>query len=169
VRRAEGQYRGASMLTMYTYTIPTPASVWIFILVLLAIFIIVFIIVFAPIQFFRIIVTRNYIKAYSPILYHVEITRDKVAGIYIVDLDKHSEYKPVSRLFGTGLLGYKQGWFTLANGAKAFLAVSGKRAVVFKLVDNTYVILTPSNIDDFIEKLRMLGWINETRDEELIR
>ena len=94
-------------------------------------------------------------------MFKITVNKEDVTNITIVDLSEHPELKPTLRTFGAGLPGYKLGWFRLANGAKAYLAVSSDKAVVIKLKDDTLVILTPKNIDEFIDRLRELGWIRD--------
>ncbi len=143
----------------YVYGIPIPSSVWVFIGIIAIIVFIVLFITVIPIISFSIRVSRGQIRCSSLVMYNVVVDKDSVAGITVVKLSEHPELKPVVRTFGAGLPGYRLGWFTLANGGKAFLAVSMDRAVVIKLKDGSYVILSPSDIDSFLERLRELGWI----------
>jgi len=147
----------------YVFTLPMPSSVLIFIGILVAIFVIVAILLVVPIAKFSIKVTGNKIVASSPIMYKVTIDRNNVASIEIVDLKKEPGLKPRIRTFGIGLPGYKLGWFKLANGAKAFLAVTSNNneAVVIKLLNGTYVILSPKNFTGFINTLKGLEWIGK--------
>jgi len=94
-------------------------------------------------------------------MFKITVNKEDVINITIVDLREHPELKPTLRTFGAGLPGYKLGWFRLANGAKAFLAISSDKTVIIKLKDNTLVILTPKNIDKFIDRLRELEWIKD--------
>ena len=86
-----------------------------------------------------------------------------VVDIGVVDLREYSDLKPVTRTSGTGLPEYKLGWFRVANGAKAFLSVSPDRAVFIKLRDKRYVILIPGDIDEFVDRMKELGWIAGTQ------
>jgi len=56
------------------------------------------------------------------------------------------------------LPGYSLGWFELSKGAKASCAISSDRAVVFKLRSGAYLILTPSDVANFVSTLERLGW-----------
>jgi len=94
-------------------------------------------------------------------MFKITVNKEDVTNITIVDLSKHPELKPTIRTFGAGLPGYKLGWFRLANRAKAFSAVSSDKAVVIKLKDDTYVILTQEYINEFINRLRELEWIKD--------
>ncbi len=143
----------------YVYGIPIPTSVWVFIGIVAVIVFIVLFITVVPIITFSIRVSRDQIRCSTLVMYRVTVKRDDVANITVVDLKEHPELKPVVRTFGAGLPGYKLGWFTLANGERAFLAVSSDRAVVIRFKDGSYVILTPSDMDGFLEKLRELGWM----------
>jgi len=143
----------------YVFRIPIPSSVWIIIGIIAAIVLIILFITIIPIITFSITISRDRIRCSSLIMYRATVDRDDVANITIVDLKEHPELKPRIRTFGTGLPGYSLGWFKLANGAKAFLAVSSDKAVVIELRDGTYVILTPKNMDEFVKSLRELGWV----------
>jgi len=145
----------------YEFRIPIPSSVWIFLAIIIVIVFLVLLLTIIPIIGFSITLTRDQLKASSPIMFKITVNKEDVTNITIVDLSEHPELKPTMRTFGAGLPGYKLGWFRLANGAKAFLAVSSDKAVVIKLKDDTLVILTPKNIDEFINRLRELGWIRD--------
>ncbi len=145
---------------MQVFTLSVPTSVWIIVGVIAAALAVVTVIIVLPIAKFTIVVSSSYIRAYSPIMFKVNVERSQVAHVSVVNLEKAAYLKPTIRLFGVGLPGYKLGWFKLANGAKAFLAVtSSGEAVVIELRDGTYVILTPKDFEDFVEALRINGWM----------
>ncbi len=141
------------------FSIPIPLSVWIVLAVIALVVAVILLLAILPIVTFRITVSRDTIKASSLIMYSITVKREDIENISIIDLSKHPELKPTVRTFGTGLPGYGLGWFKLANGAKAFLAVSTDKAVVIRLNDGTYVILTPKNMDEFVSTLKKYGWI----------
>ncbi len=144
----------------YVFHLSIPLSAWIVLLIILIILIIVALIIFIPILTFSIRVNEHTIKASSLFSYKITIRKEDVETIYVTDLSKHPELKPKIRTFGTGLPGLDLGWFTLENGSKAFLAlISNKEAIVIKLKDGTYIILSPQNIQNFINVLKQLGWI----------
>jgi len=144
----------------HTFTIPVPSSVWWVIGVLIAVFIVVLVLVVLPIVKFTVTLTSEHLTAYSPVMIKVTVRKSDVVGIKVVNLSEHPELKPTIRTFGVGLPGYKLGWFKLANGARAFLAVtSSSKAVVMELKDGTYVIITPKDLSEFLTALKELGWI----------
>jgi len=144
---------------MQVFTIPVPASVWIFVAVVAAILVVVFLLLVLPVAGFRVYVYEDHIEASSPIMYRVVIRRSDVEAVSVVNLSEAQHLKPRARLFGTSIFGYSLGWFRLADGSKAFLAVSVDRAVAIRLRDGSYVIITPSDFDGFLAALRSFGWI----------
>ena len=58
-----------------------------------------------------------------------------------VDLEVDSELEPVVRTNGTGLPGYKAGWFRLSNGEKALLFVTDQSRVAYVPTRAGYSIL----------------------------
>ena len=144
----------------YVFHLSIPLSAWIVLLIILFILIVVALIIFIPILTFNIRVSEHSIKASSLFSYKIIVNKEDVETIYVTDLSKHPELKPKIRTFGTGLPGLSLGWFTLENGSKAFLAItSNKEAVVIRLKDGTYVILSPQNFQEFVNVLKQLGWI----------
>jgi len=144
---------------MHVFTIPVPASVWIFVSIVAAILVAVFLLLVLPVAGFRVYVYEDRIEASSPIMYRVVIRRSDVESISVVNLSEAQHLKPRVRLFGTSIFGYSLGWFRLADGTKAFLAVSADRAVAIKLRDGSYVIITPSDFNGFLAALKSFGWI----------
>ena len=144
----------------YVFHLSIPLSAWIILLLILIVLFIIALIIFIPIITFSIRVNENTIKASSLFSYKITVRKEDVENICVVDLSKHPELRPKIRTFGTGLPGLNLGWFTLENGAKAFLAITNnKQAVVIKLKDGTYVILSPKNFQEFVNTLKQLGWI----------
>ena len=72
-----------------------------------------------------------------------------------VNIDESSEYRPARRTLGTGLPGYRAGWFRLRNGEKALLYVTDPTRIVYIPTRAGYaVMLTPSDPDGFLKALR---------------
>ena len=142
-----------------TFAIPIPTSVWIFLVALVAILAVIILITIIPIVALKIEVKDSEIVISAPPLLKYSFKRNEIVSINTIDLSEHEEYKPTLREFGIGIPGYRIGWFKLANGAKAFLAVSSNEAVVFKLKNGTYVIITPKDVGNFLNTLRKLEWI----------
>ncbi|HTQ03677.1 MAG TPA: PH domain-containing protein [Polyangiaceae bacterium] len=79
-------------------------------------------------------------------------------GIRIVDLERESGLRPVRRLLGTGLPGYRAGWFRLANGEKALLYVTDESNVVYvPTTENYCVLVSATDPQRFAEQLRQIA------------
>jgi hypothetical protein len=65
--------------------------------------------------------------------------------------------RPIIRTFGTGLPGYRAGWFRLANGEKALLYLTDRRnAVYVSTTDGYSILLSPGDPDAFLTAIRSL-------------
>ena len=72
-----------------------------------------------------------------------------------VDLNTAADLRPVRRTFGTGLPGYRSGWFRLANGDTALLYVTdGRKAVYIPTTAGFSLLLSPDDPDGFLAALR---------------
>jgi len=141
-----------------SFTIPTPQSVLVVIILIAIILIAVLTVVVLPVYLLRINVSSEEVVVKAPPMYSFSAKRGEVVEVFVADLNLRSDLKPSLRTWGHGLPGYSLGWFKLKNGAKAFCAISSDVAVVFKLSDSKYLLLTPSNLTDFVSKLERLGW-----------
>lgn len=75
-----------------------------------------------------------------------------------VDLNEAWEYQPRRRTFGTGLPGYRAGWFRLRNGERALLYVTDPAKVVYVPTRAGYsVMLTPRDPDGFLSAIRAVA------------
>jgi len=76
-------------------------------------------------------------------LYGRTISYDRLltADARVVDLRGEPSLAPVSRRVGTGLPGYRAGWFRLRNGQKALVYVTDMTRVVFIPTRENYAIL----------------------------
>ena len=75
-----------------------------------------------------------------------------------VDFAAAPELRPAWRTMGTGLPGYRSGWFRLRNGEKALLYMTDtSRAVRVPTTEGYSVLLTPSEPDRFLSALRGLS------------
>ncbi len=71
------------------------------------------------------------------------------------DLTHDPEHQLAFRTNGTGLPGYKGGWFQLKNGQKALVFVTDPHRVVYIPVRAGYVLLlSVSNGDQFLDALK---------------
>lgn len=75
-----------------------------------------------------------------------------------VSVSPGSELMPTRRTMGTGLPGYRSGWFRLRNGEKALVYLTdASRAVYVPTTAGYGVLLSPANPDEFVAALRGLG------------
>jgi hypothetical protein len=72
-----------------------------------------------------------------------------------VDFAAAPELMPARRTMGTGLPGYRSGWFRLRNGEKALLYLTDmSRAVYLPTTEGYSVLLSPAEPDQFLSALR---------------
>ena len=83
-----------------------------------------------------------------------ELLTDSVQRVDI----SYGGLRPVSRVGGTSLPGYRSGWFQLSNGSKALLYVTDPEKVVYIPTRAGYsVLLSVADADRFVAELRKLG------------
>ena len=72
-----------------------------------------------------------------------------------LDLATTPELTPGRRTMGTGLPGYRSGWFRLRNGDRALLYLTDQtRAVYVPTTEDYSVLLSPTDPDAFLAALR---------------
>lgn len=75
-----------------------------------------------------------------------------------MDLTQNREYQPRWRTFGTGLPGYRAGWFRLRNREKALLYVTdASRVVYIPTTDNYSVLVSVAESERFLQTLRTIS------------
>src|SRR5262245_46212575 len=75
-----------------------------------------------------------------------------------VSVDAGSEYQPRRRTIGTGLPGYRAGWFRLRNGEKALLYLTDPTKAVYIPTRAGYaVLLSPTDPDGFLSAIRAVA------------
>jgi hypothetical protein len=75
-----------------------------------------------------------------------------------VDFKAMPELTPVRRTMGTGLPGYRAGWFRLKNGERALVYLTDDtRAVHIPTTAGYNVLLSPQEPDRFLAALRDVG------------
>jgi hypothetical protein len=75
-----------------------------------------------------------------------------------VDLRNTPALQPRRRTFGTGLPGYRSGWFRLANGETALLYLTDYDRAVYIPTDQGYSLLvSPADPDGFVDAVRRMG------------
>lgn len=92
-------------------------------------------------------------------LYGRSIPRDQLlpAEARIVDMKEEQGLRPALRTFGTGLPGYGEGWFRLANREKALLFfTSAPRAVYLPTRKGYKLLLSVDRPEEFLEEARRL-------------
>lgn len=89
-------------------------------------------------------------------LYGRLIPADQLRGLAArrVDFDANPELRPQRRTMGTGLPGYRAGWFRLRNGEKALLYLTDASHAVYIPTNAGYsVLLSPAEPDAFLAAL----------------
>jgi hypothetical protein len=80
------------------------------------------------------------------------------AAARIVDLEREPELAPKWRTFGTGLPGYRAGWFRLRNGEKALLSLTDThRAVYVPTREGFVLLLSPAEPERFLKALQAVA------------
>ena len=75
-----------------------------------------------------------------------------------IDFDASPDLRPRRRTMGTGLPGYRSGWFRLQNGESALVYLTDStRAVYIPTSEGYSVLVTPSDPDAFLAAVRRLG------------
>jgi hypothetical protein len=76
----------------------------------------------------------------------------------VVDLDEHTELKPMLKTNGTALPGLKSGWFRLRNRRKSLVAIAGGRRVLHLPTTAGYdLLLQPRQPQALLQRLRELA------------
>ncbi len=76
----------------------------------------------------------------------------------IIDLDREKDFAPKWRTMGTGLPGYKAGWFRLRNGEKALLSLTEThRAVYVPTREGFALLLSPAEPERFLKALQAVA------------
>ena len=71
----------------------------------------------------------------------IDLERIRFEEARVVNVSSDSNVKPTRRTNGLGLPGLGLGWFKLANGEKALLALSSRDRVVYVPTDEGYSLL----------------------------
>lgn len=75
-------------------------------------------------------------------------------GARVIDLAATPALRPRFRVGGTGLPGYRSGWFTLRNGEKALLYVTDTSRVAYVPTGDGYsILLSVAKPQDFLDAL----------------
>jgi hypothetical protein len=75
-----------------------------------------------------------------------------------LDIRESGEFQPTRRTWGTGLPGYRAGWFRLRNGEKALLYVTDPGKTVYvPTTQNFAVMLSPDDPDGFLSAIRSVA------------
>ncbi|WP_242112200.1 PH domain-containing protein [Luteimonas aquatica] len=76
----------------------------------------------------------------------------------IVSLDEHIEFKPMLRLFGFGLPGFKAGHYLLRNRRRAFCVLTDRRRVlVLPHGKGKLLLLSPEKPQALLDELRRMA------------
>jgi PH (Pleckstrin Homology) domain-containing protein len=72
-----------------------------------------------------------------------------------IDISTGSDRQPVRKTFGTGLPGYRAGWYRLANGEKALVYITDpSKAVYVPTRQDFSIIVSPNDPDGFLSAIR---------------
>ena len=71
----------------------------------------------------------------------IDLPRIRFEEARVVNVDSSSDVRPTLRTNGIGLPGLGIGWFKLANGEKALVALSSRDRVVYVPTDEGYSLL----------------------------
>lgn len=72
-----------------------------------------------------------------------------------VDLTVHPDLEPTRRTGGTGLPGYRAGWFRLRNGERALVFLTDRtRAVYVPTTEGFSLVVSPADPDRFVAALQ---------------
>src|SRR5262245_56885282 len=75
-----------------------------------------------------------------------------------IDLSATPDLQPVRRTLGTGLPGYRAGWFTLRNGEKALLYMTDNSRAVYLPTQAGYcLLLSPVDPEAFVSAVRSIA------------
>jgi hypothetical protein len=75
-----------------------------------------------------------------------------------IDISPGSDLQPVRKTLGTGLPGYRAGWFRLRNGEKALLYVTDPAKAVYVPTRLDFaVMLSPDDPDGFLSAVRAVA------------
>jgi hypothetical protein len=75
-----------------------------------------------------------------------------------ININETGDLQPVRRTLGTGLPGYRAGWFRLRNGEKALLYVTDATKVVYIPTRLDYsVLLSPEDPEGLLNAIRTLA------------
>lgn len=86
---------------------------------------------------------------------HVKVRRGEILEAFIVeDFMRAGRLRPVLRILGAQWDRYCVGWLVLANGDSALFATSSGRAVYVRVAQGYYLVLSPSEFDEFLEIFR---------------
>lgn len=85
----------------------------------------------------------------------IPVERIDIERAAVVSLDRTSPRRPTSRTNGVGIPGYSVGWFRLADGSKALLAVTDRdRVVDLPTSDGYSVLVSVADPDGFLDRMR---------------
>jgi hypothetical protein len=76
----------------------------------------------------------------------------------VVDLNQHRQLQPTTKLAGTGMPGYRSGWFRLRDRRIAYLVLTDwHRVLVIPRRDGKVLLLSPQRPDALLEALRRVA------------
>jgi len=124
-------------------------------LIVVPVLLVVWYLIFAP-RLVRFEISPQGLRIRGDLFYSRAIAASDLMleGARPLDLTATPEYKPKWRTNGTGMPGYKAGWFKLQNGQKALLFVGDPKRVVYIPVRSGYsLLLSVGDTEQFLAAL----------------
>ena len=86
------------------------------------------------------------------------LTQLRIDQARVVDLGERTELRPILRTNGTGLPGFKSGWFRLRNHGKALVAtVGGNRVLWLPTTAGFDLLLEPRRPQALLDRLKQMA------------
>jgi len=99
----------------------------------------------------RLTIENHTVKLKVPMFSEKVFTAEQVAQAKIISLDQDSPYLPVKKKSGGSFKNFKNGWFVLKNGEKAFLLLQGRQALYIKTTDNRTFLIGIQDFDRLLD------------------
>jgi hypothetical protein len=85
----------------------------------------------------------------------VAVTQLALDKARVLDLDEHTEFKPMLQLGGIGLPGFRAGHYLLRNRSRAFCVLTNRDSVlVLPRHDGRFILLSPEKPQVLLSRLR---------------
>ena len=151
---------------MGVYVVPPTPLCWVFMGIVLGVLAFVIMLVVAPEVSARIVLENERLcaKMFGFATPSTCVSISEIARAEVVK-ELSGGLKPVMRVNGFGLPGFFWGWFKLADGHRAFLAISSaakSKYLVLQLRDGDYIIIKCRDLPKLVAELQSKGVRVET-------